>query len=241
MVAITFLWTVGFFFSCLLVCYPISVNWTGLGWDPHYCVDSSALYISQAWSDVATDVVIMALPIPCIWTLQMPMQKKLAVCGIFLLGALTVAAGIAKMFVYYHAVNQMNDPSGLNVDISYIQTPLVYWPLVESSLGIIGACLPLMRPLFAGVASRGFMRDLRSVEIPTSEQSKTLWNSAEDSRAVEEWNSTISTVRFGSESAPPSFKEKRLPSLPASSLNMLRDTPSEGPWMKGPKVYHNMV
>ncbi|KAL8683460.1 MAG: hypothetical protein Q9186_000615 [Xanthomendoza sp. 1 TL-2023] len=170
----------------------------------------------------------MALPIPCIWGLQMPAQKKLAVCGIFLLGALTVAAGIAKIAVYYHVFYD-------------IQTPLVYWPMVESALGIIGACLPLMRPLFAGAVSRGFMRDLQSVDIPTSEQSKTLWNSAEDSRAVEEWNSTISTMRFGSESAPPSFKEKKLPSLPASSLNMLRDAPSEGPWMKGPKVYHNMI
>ncbi|KAL8811924.1 MAG: hypothetical protein Q9200_001422 [Gallowayella weberi] len=191
----------------------------------------------------------MAMPIPCvsllrpleIWGLQMPAQKKLAVCGIFLLGALTVAAGIAKIAVYYHVFYGMDDASGFSVDLSYIQTPLVYWPMVESALGIVGACLPLMRPLFAGVASRGFMRDLHSVDIPTSEQSKTLWNSAEDSRAVEEWNSTISTVRFGSESAPPSLKEKKLPSLPASSLNMLRDAPSEGPWMKGPKEYHNMV
>ncbi|KAL8718116.1 MAG: hypothetical protein Q9225_004708, partial [Loekoesia sp. 1 TL-2023] len=83
-----------------------------------------------------------------------------------------------------------------------MQTPLVYWPMVESSLGIIGACLPLLRPLFAGAASRGFMRDLQSVDIPTSERSETLWNKSDNSRSTEEWNSTTSTVRWGSDSMP---------------------------------------
>ena len=29
-----------------------------------------------------------------------------------------------------------------------MNTPLVYWPMIESSLGIVGACLPMLRPLF---------------------------------------------------------------------------------------------
>ena len=86
------------------------------------------------------------------------------------------------------------------------------------------------------------MRDLQSVDIPTSEQSKTLWNNPDDSRAVEEWNSSISTVRYyGSDSQSSVLKEKGMPSLPASSLKMLSNAPSEGPWMKGPKVYQSMV
>ncbi|KAL8879632.1 MAG: hypothetical protein Q9198_002795 [Flavoplaca austrocitrina] len=109
------------------------------------------------------------------------------------------------------------------------------------TLGIIGACLPLYRPLFAGVTSRGFMRDLESVDVPTTEQSKTLWNNPDDSRAVEEWNSSMSTMRYGSDSQSSMMKEKGLPSLPASSLKMLSNAPSEGPWKKGPKVYHTMV
>lgn len=109
-------------------------------------------------------------------------------------------------------------------------------------MGIIGACLPLFRPLFAGVTSRGFMRDLQSVDVPTSEQSKTLWNNPDDSRAVEEWNSSMSTMRYGSDSqSSGGMKEKGLPSLPASSLKMLSSAPNDSPWKKGPKVYHNMV
>ncbi|CAF9940665.1 MAG: hypothetical protein ALECFALPRED_008785 [Alectoria fallacina] len=46
-----------------------------------------------------------------------------------------------------------------------MNTPLVYWPMVESSIGIVGACLPLLRPLFVGASSNGFMRSLKSVKI----------------------------------------------------------------------------
>ncbi|KAL8837755.1 MAG: hypothetical protein Q9170_002406 [Blastenia crenularia] len=240
MVGIDFIWTVGFFFSNLLQCYPIKVNWTGIGNINGYCVNTNTLLIAQSWSDITTDIVILALPLPCIWALQMSVRRKLAVCGIFLLGALTVGAGIAKIAIFYRVLNQAqagpDDPALLAaLDISYGQTPLVYWPFIESSVGIIGACLPLLRPLFAGAASRGFMRDLQSVDIPTSERSETLWNKSDNSRATEEWNSTISTVRWGSDSMPGGehqFREKRLPSLPASSLNMLNSAPNEGPWMK---------
>lgn len=33
----------------------------------------------------------------------MPMSRKLGVCAIFLLGALTVGAGIVKLVIYYQA------------------------------------------------------------------------------------------------------------------------------------------
>ncbi|KAL8996870.1 MAG: hypothetical protein Q9169_003722 [Polycauliona sp. 2 TL-2023] len=169
----------------------------------------------------------------------MPLIKKLAVGGIFLLGALTVAAGSAKTYVLYYTLESNEDI--YIFDVTYLHAPLIYFPLVEMALAIVGACLPLYRPLFAGVTSRGFMRDLESVDVPTTEQSKTLWNNPDDSRAVEEWNSSISTMRYGSDSQPDALKEKGFPSLPASSLKMLSNAPNEGPWKKGPKVYHNMV
>lgn len=115
--------------------------------------------------------------------------------------------------------------------------------MVESSLGIVGACLPLLRPLFAGAASRGFMRDLREVDIPTSERSETLWDKSGNSGGTAGWDSNASTMRWGSDSlsAGESLREKRLPSLPQASLAMLRDAPSEGPWYKKPVVRVDMV
>lgn len=239
MVGVDFVWTIGFFFAFLLQCYPIKVNWTALGNLEGYCVDTNKLLVYQSWSDVATNVVILALPLPCIWALQMSVKRKLAVCGIFLLGALTVGSGIAKVAIFYDVLRQAAIEDGTaGLDISFIQTPLVYWPMVESSLGIIGACLPLLRPLFAGAASHGFMRDLHSVDIPSSERSDMAqWNKSPfgSSTNNDEWNSNASTVRWGSDSMA-SAKGMGMPSLPATSLNMLRDAPAEGPWIKRPVV-----
>ncbi|KAL8925665.1 MAG: hypothetical protein Q9208_003348 [Pyrenodesmia sp. 3 TL-2023] len=247
MVAVDFVWTVGFFFSFLLQCYPFRINWTGLAFVEDYCVDTNSLLFAHMWSDIITNIIILSLPVPAIWAMQMSVRRKISVCGIFLLGAFTVASGIAKLVIYYNVNYLLKNNLGIEptdpiLDVSYMQTPLVYWPMIESATGIVAACLPLLRPLFAGAASRGFMRDLQSVDIPTSERSDTLWDKSGLSGPSDGWNSSVSTVRWGSDSLPVGEQgEKRLPSLPTSSLNMLRDAPSEGRWAKGPRVHHAMV
>ena len=49
-----------------------------------------------------------------------------------------------------------------------VLSPTLSWPMVESSLGIIGACLPSVRPVFAGCSSLGFARKLRSISYFSS-------------------------------------------------------------------------
>lgn len=50
--------------------------------------------------------------------------------------------------------------------ITDMNTPMVYWAMIESSLGIVGACLPMFRPLFAGLSSKG----KRRVQSPESNE-----------------------------------------------------------------------
>lgn len=82
-------WTLAFFFANLFECVPISVNWTGTGGaPPPICINETPMYYAEAYSDVATDLLILITPIPMIWTLQMATARKVAVSGVFLLGAL---------------------------------------------------------------------------------------------------------------------------------------------------------
>ena len=85
MIAVVLIWTVGFFFASLFQCWPIWVSWTGFGANTENCVDTNALYLAQAWSDVLTDckryltrrlpssnngiVIILTLPLPCVRSL----------------------------------------------------------------------------------------------------------------------------------------------------------------------------
>ena len=55
MIVLVNAWTIVFFFANLLQCYPISVNWTGWGAAVDSCINSNAMLLAQAWSDVLTD------------------------------------------------------------------------------------------------------------------------------------------------------------------------------------------
>jgi len=158
--------------------------------------------------------MILSLPIPCIWAMTVPARHKLAVSGIFLLGLLTVCSSIAKVVVF-NRVNYLGangDP-----DFSYLYTPTVYWPMVESSLGIVGACLPLLRPLFSrGSGGKGFgqVRDLRSVR-PSAKLASTDGSSPElkpwaDDSMSDGKSGSVSTIRKLVPSALVPLSEERL-------------------------------
>lgn len=171
MIGLTVTWTVVFFFCNLLQCWPISVNWTGFGAATEQCIDTNKMYLAQAYSDVLLDVLILSLPVPCVWQLQMPVRHKIAVLGMFLLGVLTVGAAIAKLIVFHEIAIEVGSGDS---DITWILSPAIYWPMVESSLGIVGACLPLIRPLVSNSMTSGFMRSMRSATFGSSAGSRTL-------------------------------------------------------------------
>jgi hypothetical protein len=86
--------TVGYWFSCtiafLVCCRPLSYYWTQYR-DPGggKCIfNLYPFYIGNAAANVATDGIILMVPIPLVWKLQMRTAQKVLVSGIFLLGGL---------------------------------------------------------------------------------------------------------------------------------------------------------
>ncbi|KAF6233129.1 hypothetical protein HO173_008673 [Letharia columbiana] len=160
MIGLNITWTIAFFAANLLQCWPISGNWTGLDAAPGTCIDTTMMYLAQAWSDVFTDIVILSMPIPWIWRLQMAPMRKFFVVLMLQLGALVVCAGVAKLVVFHRITY---DTAVGDEDLTYLLTPTVYWPMVESSLGIVGACLPLLRPVFTDSPAKSIFSSLRAM------------------------------------------------------------------------------
>lgn len=86
--------TLGYFIACPIAfcacCRPPSYYWTQYA-DPSggSCVfDLYPFYIGNAATNVLTDVLILVVPIPLVWKLQMRTVQKVLVTGIFLLGSL---------------------------------------------------------------------------------------------------------------------------------------------------------
>ncbi len=74
----------------LIQCLPINSNW-----DPtvkRKCILSNSGAIFFGALNVLTDFIIIALPIPSLWKLQMPTREKLQIMAMFMLGGLLVAA-----------------------------------------------------------------------------------------------------------------------------------------------------
>lgn len=74
----------------------------------------------------------------------------------------TISSNIANMREYYcmASLTRVQLTSFCSVDHDYY---LVIWTSVEPCLGVIGACMPAMRPLFAGFSPQSIINSIRSV------------------------------------------------------------------------------
>lgn len=80
----------------IVQCIPIEG-----AWDPNIknpkCFSSKTLEYIQLYQAILMlifDVMIVALPIPTVWKLQMPMTRRLIVIGLFSLGKILVVSSI---------------------------------------------------------------------------------------------------------------------------------------------------
>ena len=89
MLGIVTVWTISFFFASLLECLPI----TPLV-EPFYnnkCVNTIPLWYTGGISDILIDFMILTMPIPMVWKLQLPTKQKIGVLAMFSLGATSVS------------------------------------------------------------------------------------------------------------------------------------------------------
>jgi hypothetical protein len=77
----------GIFFSVLFACRPISASWDPTLLPTAVCLNRGAIYVATAVIGVATDFMVILLPIPTIWGLHLHMKQKLGLLGIFGVGS----------------------------------------------------------------------------------------------------------------------------------------------------------
>lgn len=70
--------------EALLICIPVRYNWDK-SIDGH-CGNSYAAYVSVAIVDLIAELSVIILPMPYVWSLQLPVGKKIALTFIFGIG-----------------------------------------------------------------------------------------------------------------------------------------------------------
>ncbi|KAM0097231.1 hypothetical protein ACP6JE_008263 [Aspergillus fumigatus] len=118
-------------------CRPLRAYWDK-SIDGH-CFDGNKFFIVNQAFNVIMDFVILALPIPMIWGLQRAWQDKLALNGVFALGAFVCFASIYRIVVLFWIKTS---------DTTFTVYQATLWTHIEPSIGLICSCLPIIRGLF---------------------------------------------------------------------------------------------
>ncbi|EGY14297.1 hypothetical protein VD0002_g2084 [Verticillium dahliae] len=124
-------------FIKIFVCWPISAYWHG---HMENCLDQSAIITADAIISVLSDLVILLLPLPLTWSLQLPRKKRLRVIGML------CAGGVATGFSVYRLILILKDGKSSNQTIVF--TKVVLSGNAEAGIGLICACLPAINALW---------------------------------------------------------------------------------------------
>ncbi|CAG7951392.1 unnamed protein product [Penicillium olsonii] len=105
------------------------------------CMNLSKFYYGLQIPNIATDAIILIMPMPVVWKLPISKPQKMGLSAIFVLGVLTLAFDIVRLVVLIDLAEKAED-------ITYDQVPASVWTCIEPAVGIVAACLANMRPLF---------------------------------------------------------------------------------------------
>ncbi|KAI8945517.1 hypothetical protein F4801DRAFT_124614 [Xylaria longipes] len=130
--------------SNLTVCRPLSYLWDRLNPGSHgTCFDQPHFLLITGVINAVFDIVILITPIVPILRLKLSAGKKAGVFGMLLLGCLVCIASWVR--VYYLVLYTTS------IDETWVSGETATWSSIEASLGIVSACLPVLRPLYLNI------------------------------------------------------------------------------------------
>ncbi|KZL78319.1 integral membrane protein, partial [Colletotrichum incanum] len=132
--------SVSFIVTACFQCRPIEFWWdrTIPGGK---CIDVQAFFHAQSIPGFVLDFIIMSLPLKTIWGLKLPMHKRIALVGIFMVGSFGVVASIIRAYIFFQ--------TSAFTDRTWASVGLVGWSIIETGTYIIAACLPHFRPMIS--------------------------------------------------------------------------------------------
>ncbi|KAI9157932.1 Satratoxin biosynthesis SC16 cluster protein [Paramyrothecium foliicola] len=121
----------------LLICRPLAFNWNQ-AIPGGKCGNQVLSFTVTGIINLITDFIVLALPLPFLYNLQLPRYKKIVLLAVFSIGFLTCVISGFRI----HTLKSMDF-----VDITYSIPLANIFSGLEPSIAIVLACVPLMRPL----------------------------------------------------------------------------------------------
>ncbi|MCJ1323103.1 hypothetical protein MMC15_008455 [Xylographa vitiligo] len=185
LIGIVSMFCLGTLLASLLQCVPIRANWDSS--IEAACGNQRASWLGTGITNILTDVMVLALPIRSVWNLNLPRVTKIGLIGIFGVGFLLGTRYLCRcpILISYHfiliTILRPNSTTQLIpflnhsvciisilriislfsitlLDLTYTKVPTDIYSFLEPSLGIICACLPILRPFFDRIVSSSLLR-----------------------------------------------------------------------------------
>ncbi|MCJ1425076.1 hypothetical protein MMC29_002964 [Sticta canariensis] len=130
-------WLISFLFAVIFNCVPVQAFWDRS--IDGKCIDENSFAYGITTSELVANLAMLTLPVPWLWSLNLPRSKKFALGGIFLMGSFVCLTCVVR-FPLLTRFRQ--------TDASWTIVPTGLWTAIECHIGITSVCLPIMRPIF---------------------------------------------------------------------------------------------
>ncbi|RDA93766.1 hypothetical protein CP533_0277 [Ophiocordyceps camponoti-saundersi (nom. inval.)] len=120
--------------SLILACTPVAKSWKPLM--AGSCLPPGPSFTGYAIVTIVSDIVVAILPIPVLLKLNIRLEKKIGLIGIFMLGLFTTLCSIMR----YTQINRIQYGDGNS-------TMLVLWGTIEFNVGNMVSSLPFLAPV----------------------------------------------------------------------------------------------
>ncbi|OTB05030.1 hypothetical protein M426DRAFT_147117 [Hypoxylon sp. CI-4A] len=118
-------------------CQPLSAMWESPEASNAHCINLLLFYALATLPNIVTDLVMLMLPFPIIWRLQMATRFKTGLTFTFLVGSSGLVASIMRLWSF-------TDYRGA-LDGGTVER--LIWTIAEPGAYLISACLVMYRPL----------------------------------------------------------------------------------------------
>lgn len=105
---------------------------------PGHCIDTAKFWFANAGFSIATDVIILLLPMPLVWRIELPRTQKVALVAVFAVGIFVVVTSCLRITTL--------DLFATSPDNTY-NIANVMWTIIEPNVAVVCSCLPILRPL----------------------------------------------------------------------------------------------
>ncbi|KAF2653332.1 hypothetical protein K491DRAFT_634041, partial [Lophiostoma macrostomum CBS 122681] len=123
--------------SSSVICRPFAYNWNkGI---PGTCGDVKASYRYIGIPGIITDVVMVVLPLPALYRLQVATHMKIGLLATFIAGGFGLVTSILRTATFFE--------EDLFKDPTYNCVRTITWTIVEPSVYLMAACMPSFRAL----------------------------------------------------------------------------------------------